>query len=594
MKKIYSLFALMAISIVAYAQPKISYSKAYGGSDYDGLIIKIKLLSNGDPVILASSSSTNIHAGHHGGTDAYLVRTTSNGDTLWTKFIGGNSTDIGADLIINSNNEIVVLIATRSSNSGDIGQTKGSMDFFFARVDAANGNILASNSFGSSTSDGAIGIAEASKNRYVVVGDVVTSNGDITTPLHGLRDIWAALIDNNGNILKQANYGGSNNEYVNSIKPLSDGNFIFAGLSRSIDHDLKNNNGKDDGWVCKIDTSLNIIWSTTLGGSEQDIIYSTYEHTNGSIFITGTSASIDKDLANVTNTNGSHMVMAAKLSAAGNVQWINCYGGTADEDETGILISKDNKIYISANTASTNGNVTGAIGGNDLWLFAIDTAGKFIRGQCYGGTLFDKGSLDIVMDDTGSIYMAGQSLSKDVDLDTNYGNYDIWGLKLCMHTDTTITRSNNTFTNAHSNPVKSYQWVDCTNNYSPITGANQQTFTATKNGTYALIINNGCRLDTTQCFVANNISTNISHAQINKEFLLYPNPTTGTFSITYKQEHPNIDIEVTNITGKKIGYKLQDNQHDKINVKLQNVPEGVYFIKIKQGGKTHYFRLLKI
>ena len=44
-----------------------------------------------------------------------------------------------------------------------------------------------------------------------------------------------------------------------------------------------------------------------------------------------------------------------------------------------------------------------------------------------------------------------------------------------------------------------YQWLDCNNNFEPISGATAQNYTAIDNGNYAVVVNeNGC-IDTSAC-----------------------------------------------------------------------------------------------
>jgi hypothetical protein len=77
-----------------------------------------------------------------------------------------------------------------------------------------------------------------------------------------------------------------------------------------------------------------------------------------------------------------------------------------------------------------------------------------------------------------------------------------------------------------------YQWLDCTNGYAPINGANSQSFTPTQNGTYAVEINlNGC-VDTSDCQIVNTIGLK----EVNEQTLLiYPNPSSESLHIAYEK-----------------------------------------------------------
>lgn len=76
----------------------------------------------------------------------------------------------------------------------------------------------------------------------------------------------------------------------------------------------------------------------------------------------------------------------------------------------------------------------------------------------------------------------------------------------------------------------SYQWINCDTG-TPIVGATNANYTATANGSYAVIVTDGICSDTSDCAEVTTVSTNtlvIDHLK------LYPNPTTdGHFNITF-------------------------------------------------------------
>jgi hypothetical protein len=75
----------------------------------------------------------------------------------------------------------------------------------------------------------------------------------------------------------------------------------------------------------------------------------------------------------------------------------------------------------------------------------------------------------------------------------------------------------------------SYQWLDCDNNYAPISGEVSQSFTATTNGSYAVEVTQNNCTDTSGCESV----TVVGLLETRKnELQLYPNPTTGIITIT--------------------------------------------------------------
>jgi hypothetical protein len=65
------------------------------------------------------------------------------------------------------------------------------------------------------------------------------------------------------------------------------------------------------------------------------------------------------------------------------------------------------------------------------------------------------------------------------------------------------------------------------------------------------------------------------------DYKVYPNPTNGKFSVRVKQNSLPYDVELFDITGKKIGGLSNINNFVYTNNQLQELPSGSYFISIK-------------
>ncbi len=74
-----------------------------------------------------------------------------------------------------------------------------------------------------------------------------------------------------------------------------------------------------------------------------------------------------------------------------------------------------------------------------------------------------------------------------------------------------------------------YQWLDCNNGKSIINGETNQSFTATKNGSYAVEITQNNCVDTSACNAINSVG--ILENTFDNEITVYPNPTEGIVKI---------------------------------------------------------------
>ena len=93
-------------------------------------------------------------------------------------------------------------------------------------------------------------------------------------------------LDSSGNVTWQKTYGGSGEDYANSIQQTSDGGYIVAGQTYSF------RASGFDAWVLKLDSSGNITWQKTSGGSSWDTANSVKQTSDGGYIVAGYSFSV--------------------------------------------------------------------------------------------------------------------------------------------------------------------------------------------------------------------------------------------------------------------------------------------------------------
>jgi len=148
-----------------------------------------------------------------------------------------------------------------------------------------------------------------------------------------------------------------------------------------------------------------------------------------------------------------------------------------------------------------------------------------------------------------------------------------------------IFQTDNVLTSSNAG-AGTYQWINCTTG-APIVGETGQEFTATTNGDYAVIISlNGCS-DTSNCVTVNN-------ADIDKHFLesitLFPNPTTGKFTIDLGEFKDNVSITLRDARGRLLEFTEHQNV-ESLDMTI-DYPTGVYFIEISANEENAVLRLL--
>jgi hypothetical protein len=132
-----------------------------------------------------------------------------------------------------------------------------------------------------------------------------------------------------------------------------------------------------------------------------------------------------------------------------------------------------------------------------------------------------------------------------------------------------------TLTAAASGAV--YQWIDCGTNQE-ITGATNASFTATQNGSYAVIVTQNNCSDTSNCIV---ISTVGVEALTQTGWNIYPNPVNDRLFIEVVE---SADMTIVDMTGKIVQSGTLKSGKNELNVSL--LTRGVYFIRSESGASV--------
>lgn len=118
-----------------------------------------------------------------------------------------------------------------------------------------------------------------------------------------------------------------------------------------------------------------------------------------------------------------------------------------------------------------------------------------------------------------------------------------------------------------------YQWIDCLTGNQLLNETNQN-FIPTANGEYACILNDGLCSDTSECIAINDLGLDDNNTS---DFVLYPNPSQHSFSISANNTTAIVDLTVLDLNGKKC---FTNSNYSMGSVLLHSLQPGVYFVKI--------------
>ena len=133
----------------------------------------------------------------------------------------------------------------------------------------------------------------------------------------------------------------------------------------------------------------------------------------------------------------------------------------------------------------------------------------------------------------------------------------------------------------------SYQWINCSNNM-PIAGATAQSYTATANGSYAVIVTESGCSDTSACQTISSVG--IEQVSAATEFSVYPNPSGGQVTVTTGNVVA-YELSVVDLTGKTL--ERMKPAGTQVAIDLGAYPAGVYFIRIHTEGGVFTEKVVK-
>lgn len=293
-----------------------------------------------------------------------------------------------------------------------------------------NPDIVWSKSYGGSEDEWAQSIQETFDHGYILEGITSSNDGDVIG-IHGQTDIWILKLDENGDVQWKKTFGGSNYESNGNIIQTLDGGYIFCTSTDSNDGDVIGNHDGGDAWIVKIDSSGIIQWQKYFGGSSGDGAFNIAICKYGGYIFTGSTQSSDGD---IEMFHGGIDTWVVKLDSVGNKIWSKTYGGSVAEGGSEIFVASDGGYVITSYTDSEDGDLINNdyYGIYDYWIIKLDSVGNIQWSQCFGGSNGDI-SWSIQQTDDENYVAAGVSRSNDGNITGHHGTtatYDYWIIKV--------------------------------------------------------------------------------------------------------------------------------------------------------------------
>lgn len=194
-------------------------------------------------------------------------------------------------------------------------------------------------------------------------------------------------------------FGTDQEEYVRNHLLDKNGFIYVSGNTKGVISEK--NYGKNDGFLSKIDSSGNIMWSRQFGSSEDEDIQWSAMDSKGFIYILGTTSGVIG-----SNKFGKEDIFLVKYSSDGQKIWANQYGSDSTDIATGIYINKKGNIYLAGSTMGKMGD--SAFGNQDAIVMKLDNDGTPEYVKQFGSAGYD-GCNAVTGDTQDNLYIVGST-----------------------------------------------------------------------------------------------------------------------------------------------------------------------------------------
>ena len=341
---------------------QLQWQRTIGGSANDIATAITATKDSGFVIVGYSNSNDGDISGNHGGNDYLVVKLDKSGSIVWQQSIGGLGEDIATDVKQTTDGGYVIAGYSNSSDSLVSGNHGGN-DFWIVKLDA-NGVQVWQKSFGGTSDDRAIAIQQTIDGGYVVTGHSNSNDANLTNN-NGNNDIWVIKLSSTGSLDWQKSFGGSGNDYATAVLQAIDGGYLVGGYTFSVDGDVTTNHGNNDYWLLKLNSDGSLKWQKTFGGSENDYARALVSTIDGGFVVGGYSASTDCD---VVGNNGLDDEWVIKIDSLGNQQWQKSLGGSNNDRLYSMTKISETQINVVGISNSTDGDITKNLGGYDVWV----------------------------------------------------------------------------------------------------------------------------------------------------------------------------------------------------------------------------------
>lgn len=286
-------------------------------------------------------------------------------------------------------------------------------DRFNAVSTDANGNAYAVGQTNSVNFPVNVGPSKVADNSQDVVLARFNSNGSLAwaTYYGGNGVDIGSGVTQNGNAVSIVGWTGAQNLPVstNALQPTNAGGF--------------------DAFIAQFDANTGqFVWGTYVGGPLAEQFTAIQAAANGDLYVAGRVQSTNLATAGAAQVTpaGNRDMWVGRFTSAGALSWGTYYGGTNDDQATGIALGDNNDVYVTGSSVSNGLSTAGAFqttnnGLNDVLVVKFNSSGVRQWATYYGGAGTDVANG--IAFSNGNVFVVGQTTSSAPSFSVPVGSY---------------------------------------------------------------------------------------------------------------------------------------------------------------------------